>query len=481
MGKVLLFLLMFCCFGLCAGSPDFSAQTKARTSLSDTLVFAPKILAAGGWHSPQGMGSNAQAIVAVSLALETQKPKWSLAGSFEYISGNNLFAQRFMDFGFNRKHGKGHAASRWRGRWTWNPLTSVQIDVGQDTLSDGWGRRSMFRGRHVAPVPFVQVKLDGGGRLRYRHRIEALRGQRYMDCTPAAIGNPETWVPSQGAIRSNIQRMVVAHRLELDFGQRLTAALWGAVVWNTADGTRSWEPHYLIPLTSLRPTEYAQGSSDNALVGAEGRLLLGSNAKLKRSIYGQFVLDELIVSELLGGTQWWGNKFGLLGGVNWATRWGGWRVECAAARPWTYSHFTRSAAYVHGITPLAHPLGANFAECAFEGNWTGQGWMVHLRWTGSVRGDALDPDHPSGALPQIGDIHRTAETYAWLNGQRRHKITTVLDVAKDVNWIRNLNAQAFFQVIRGAEFYPSSLIHPSNQWWVGCGIRTTGPFLGADW
>ena len=130
---------------------------------------------------------------------------------------------------------------------------------------------------------------------------------------------------------------------------------------------------------------------------------------------------------------------------------------------------------------LAHPLGANFAECAFEGNWTGRGWVVHLRWTGSVRGDALDPDHPSGALPQIGDIHRTAETYAWLNGQRRHKTTTVLDVAKDVDWIRNLNAQAFFQVIRGAEFHPSSLIYPANQWWVGCGIRTTGPFLGADW
>ena len=317
MGKILPFLLMFCCFGLCAGSPDFSEQTKANSSLSDTLRFAPQIMAAGGWHSSQYAGSNAKGIAAISLTLETQQPTWSLSGSYDYISGNTLFAQRFMDFGFNRKHGHGNAASRWRGRWTWIPLPSVQIDLG-----------TRHPARWLGKTFDVSGKACGSGAICPSQTrwwwtpsvpdtaLNALRGQRYMACTPEAIGNPETWVPSQGAIRSNIQRMVVAHRLELDFGQRFTAALWGAVVWNTADGERSWEPHYLIPLASLRPTEYAQGSSDNALVGAEGRLLLGSNAKLRRSIYGQFVLDELIVSELLGGTQWWGNKFGLLGGVD---------------------------------------------------------------------------------------------------------------------------------------------------------------------
>ena len=36
--------------------------------------------------------------------------------------------------------------------------------------------------------------------------------------------------------------MVVSHRLEVDLGKRLTAALWGAVVWNTEGGERLFEP-----------------------------------------------------------------------------------------------------------------------------------------------------------------------------------------------------------------------------------------------
>ena len=81
--------------------------------------------------------------------------------------------------------------------------------------------------------------------------------------------------------------MVVSHRVEVDFGRRLTGALWGAVVWNIEDGARAFEPHYLMPLTSLRPTEYAQGSSDNALVGLEGRIKLGQDwGRRPRTLYG---------------------------------------------------------------------------------------------------------------------------------------------------------------------------------------------------
>jgi hypothetical protein len=134
-------------------------------------------------------------------------------------------------------------------------------------------------------------------------------------------------------MRTGIERMVVSHRLEVDLGQRLTAALWGAVVWNTEEGTRAFEPHYLLPLTSLRPSEYAQGSSDNAIVGLEGRYRLGASESQQRFLYGQLLIDELIVAEILGSTGWWGNKYGLLGGLHWGYPRGAWRIEASGARP----------------------------------------------------------------------------------------------------------------------------------------------------
>ena len=116
------------------------------------------------------------------------------------------------------------------------------VVVGRDTLSEGWGVRSLFRGRHAAPAPFIQFAVDGGGRLRYRHRVEALQGAPHIDCWTGAVGDPRTWVPTVGRLRTGIERMLVSHRVEVDFGTRLTGALWGGVVWNVEDGRRAFEP-----------------------------------------------------------------------------------------------------------------------------------------------------------------------------------------------------------------------------------------------
>lgn len=477
----LLLLILLSCIACIQAAPLAKTSEKCTPSCTlDSLVFTPKIQALGAGVSKQSETTVAPTLLAhASFALETRHQKWSLRTALDLIAGRNTFYARSAQAGYNRRFGQGKSASRWRGRWNWKPLPSATVTLGKDTLHDGWGRRSLFHGRQAAPVAFAQIKLNSGGRVRYRHRIEALQGAFQMNCVPEAHGNPQTWLPQTGRLRTGVERWVVSHRLEVDFGKRLTGALWGAVVWNA--NQRNFEPHYLIPLTSLRPTEYAQGSSDNALVGVEGRLRLGSNPQHLRALYGQFVLDELIVSELLGGTEWWGNKFGLLGGLEWGTFWGGWRIEFSAARPWTYSHYTSSAAYVHGLTPLAHPLGANFAELALEGNWASQVWSVHLRATGSVRGDQEDGHSPTGSMPHVGDIERTEETYAWLNGSKRQRVAIALDLARSMTIGKKTPVHVFVQGLYGYEMPTFMASAPAQEWWVGFGIRTTGPFLGSDW
>jgi len=85
----------------------------------------------------------------------------------------------------------------------------------------------------------------------------------------------------------------------------------------------------------------------------------------RQQLYGQFTLDELVVSELLSNSGWWGNKFGFQLGLKYfdflVPTWH-WQVEYNQARPFTYSHDGDFTAYTHYRQPLAHPLGANFRE-----------------------------------------------------------------------------------------------------------------------
>ncbi len=453
------------------GTPDVSNRTDTAKTLA--INVHPQMI---GGAVP--LGSNGGAVFRASAAIQTRGPRHQSHLTIDLLQSAGTPLLRAAQAGYDRRGTAGRSAYRLRGRWMWQPLPALTIHLGRDTLHDGWGRRSLFRGRHSAPVPFVETTFDAGGRLRYRHRIEALQGAASIHCSPDALGDPRFWVPESGRLRTGIERMVVSHRLEVDLGKRLTAALWGAVVWNTEGGERLFEPHYLVPLTSLRPTEYAQGSSDNALVGLEGQWRLGANDQGQRFLYGQLLLDELIVSEILGSTGWWGNKYGLLGGLHWGYPRGAWRIEAAGVRPWTYSHFTPTSAYINGLTPLAHPLGANFLEGSIEGHMSRKKWSVHGRFTASSRGDDPSGGDPTGSLPQIGDIDRTAEAYLWLGGTARRFALLQLDVARTLDLGEDTHVQCFARW--EGQQTTLGLVKEQNMGLI-FGLRTTGPFLGADW
>jgi hypothetical protein len=119
---------------------------------------------------------------------------------------------------------------------------------------------------------------------------------------------------------------------------------------------------YLVPIIFYRQIERAQGSPDNALLGFNFKALA-----LKRlQFYGQFLLDEFKAKELTAGNGWWGNKFGAQIGGKYFDAFGiknlDLQAEMNIVRPFTYSHNDTVANYTHYNQPLAHPLGAGFAE-----------------------------------------------------------------------------------------------------------------------
>ena len=202
--------------------------------------------------------------------------------------------------------------------------------------------------RHRSP----RSRLDGGGRLRYRHRIEALQTAVHIDCWTGATGDPRTWVPPVGPLRSDLGRMLVSHRVEVDFGSRITGALWGAVVWDPASGERAIRTALPLAPHQSAPHRIPARQFRQCLGRRRRAHRLGQEGPAPRHLYGQFLLDELIVSELLGGTEWWGNKYGLLGGLLWTTTWGGWRLGVSLPPgPGPTAISPRTRAYLNGLTP----------------------------------------------------------------------------------------------------------------------------------
>ena len=84
------------------------------------------------------------------------------------------------------------------------------------------------------------------------------------------------------------------------------------------------------------------------------------------SLYGQVLLDELKINELIANKGWFGNKYGVQLGAKYIDMLGidhlDGQLEYNVVRPYTYSHRDAYANYTHYNQPLAHPLGANFQE-----------------------------------------------------------------------------------------------------------------------
>jgi hypothetical protein len=172
------------------------------------------------------------------------------------------------------------------------------------------------------------------------------------------------------------------HYLQVMLWGRLSLGLFDAIVWENADSTgyRGFDFQYLNPIIFLmRPVEESFGSPDNSLMGATFNLRINKHF----NVYGQWLLDEFKLSEVMANNGWWANKFGYQFGIS------GWnlfnvkalnaRIEYNQARPYTYSYGKTIESYGHYNQPLAHPLGANFREIIAMASYTRNNWMVNLK------------------------------------------------------------------------------------------------------
>ena len=219
----------------------------------------------------------------------------------------------------------------------------VQFGHGQNFIGDG--HRSLFLSDNSTNYLYLKVNT----------RIWKIH---YQNIFAELIQN---YGESQRAFDLALpKKYMAAHYLSINLLKNLNIGLFESAIFSRGG---QFDLQYLNPLILYRSVEQAVGSPDNIVLGLSWKW----NFLQRFSFYGQFLLDELSVGDLvrLGGS-WWGNKFAFQAGLKYINAFKidqlDLQVEYNMARPYTYTFRDSTANYTHYNQALAHPLGANFHE-----------------------------------------------------------------------------------------------------------------------
>ncbi len=173
------------------------------------------------------------------------------------------------------------------------------------------------------------------------------------------------------------KKYAAIHHLSINAAKWLNLGLFEAVIFGRKN---NFDFTYLNPIMFLRVAEQQNGSADNALVGFDFK----ANVAKRAQFYGQLLFDEFFLKEIRARNGWWANKYGVQLGAKHIDLFNIKNLdiqgELNLVRPFTYSHSDSVSNYSHFNQPMAHPLGANFAE--FIGIVR---YQPHPKWTTSLR------------------------------------------------------------------------------------------------
>jgi hypothetical protein len=222
-----------------------------------------------------------------------------------------------------------------------NAWKYFDFQFGYDKNFIGDGYRSLFLSDYSAPYLFLKFNLRIW-KLNYQNIFMELINQHKLG---------DYQYPKKYAI---------VHHLGINATPWLNLGLFENVVFSRAD---YFDFSYLNPVIFLVSAQQQNGSPDKTTVGLDFKVNIGHATQF----YGQLLINEFILHQILHyGQGNWANKQGLQLGVKYIDAFGiknlDLQMEGNVVRPFTYQHNDTVANYSNYNQPLAHPLGANFAE-----------------------------------------------------------------------------------------------------------------------
>ena len=291
----------------------------------------------------------------------------SLAEHFYFVPGWGDRARPKSNGSYTFRHLSGNII--------WRPTPVFNLQVGRDKHFWGDGNRSLFIGDQGPAYPYIKAQTTIW-KLQYTSLF-------------AWMQDWSSFTDSNEMIRGKFASF---HYLSFNAAKWLNISVFEGIVWQGTDSNRQrwFDPNYLNPMVFFRPVEYSLGSSDNAMLGIAGKIRFNRNNVL----YGQIILDEFYLKEIKNWKAgWWANKQGAQVGYK-CYNFGQvdnlcMQIEMNVVRPYTYSHGSPQQSYSNGPVPLAHPMGANFAEVMGMLSYNVKGFTV----TGELVGMRYGKDH----------------------------------------------------------------------------------------
>lgn len=310
-----------------------------------------------------------------------------------------------------------------RGYLTFNAAKYIDFQIGYDKNFIGNGYRSLFLSDWGNSNLFVKVNTKIW-KLNYQNL--------FMELMPQFKKTGDDLLP---------RKYAAMHHLSMNVTKWLNIGLFEGVIFGRQN---RFDFQYLNPIIFYRHIEGTVGSPDNAVAGLDFK----ANIAHRVQFYGQFLLDEFILSEIKNNPSSWVNKFGIQLGAKYVDAFGiknlDLQFETNRVRPFTYSHNDTIANYTHYNQPLAHPLGANFQE--FIGVVRYQPlpkWHLHARAIYYYQGLDLNDENFGGNIFRNYTTRSRGDGFNISSGDKFNCLNAVANVSYELkeNLFLDLNMQ----------------------------------------
>jgi len=274
-------------------------------------------------------------------------------GFYSFLSDNQerppLFVQQWIQdykavpgMGFYKSYkGNGVDYIHATGYISFNvtKFIDVYFGYGKNFLGDGF--RSLFLSDFSNDYLYLKLNTNVW-RLHYYNLFAELTSQ---------------FNPDSDYLRP--KKYMALHDLSMDITRWLNVGVFESVIFSRPD---HFDFQYLNPVIFYRSVEQQLGSPDKAHVGFHAKADVAHHWQF----YGQFLFDELRISQFLSHDGWWGNKWAAQLGAKYINAFGisnlDLQGEMNIVRPYTYTHSDTITNYTNYNQPLADPMGANFRE-----------------------------------------------------------------------------------------------------------------------
>lgn len=300
--------------------------------------------------------------------------------------------------------------------WQVNKFINIQFGQGKNFIGDGY--RSLFLSDFAPNYPYLKINT------RFWH-IQYTNLWGWM-------ADPRSDVGIDNAIQ---RKFMSAHYLSWNITDKFNVGFFEEVMFADSTNTSTIDIAYFNPIIFYRPVEFGLGS-DQASV----KIGLSANWKIHRdfNLYGQWLIDEFTLSEVVASDGYWANKFGWQLGANYFDAFGiknlHLQAEYNAVRPYTYSHKDVLKNYAHYYQSLAHPWGANFWETVAIARYRYKRLFAEGKMVYGIKG--FDPEDGSN---YGGDIMKPYSTRVMNHGNEigQGVRTQLFFMKADVGYILN--------------------------------------------